>query len=107
MRRIVSVLMTIAFVVSIAVIVARAAPAKKAFTSKAAVESVTPIVANVPAMTGYDVIQNFTQEPRDLSIAQNTFDETVTTARGRLSPTRAVDQFTVSPLARCRSGTRL
>lgn len=102
MRRIVSVLMTIAFVASIAVIVARAAPTKKAFTSKAAVESVAPIVANVPVMNGYDVIQNMTTGTRDELIAQNTFKVDTSTAR-RQSPTR--DVFTLRPAARARSGT--
>lgn len=68
---------------------ARGAPTKqKAFTSNTAVEMVSPVVATVPAQVGYDVIENISQESRDLAIAQNTFDVD-TSAQMRLSTTGA------------------
>lgn len=104
MRKTLMTLLAIAFMVSI-VAVARAAPTKKkAFTSNAAVEMVSPELATVPTMSGYDVIQNITTEQRDLSIAQNTLD--ANTAQMRLSPTRAVNPLKPTPAATCRSGTR-
>jgi hypothetical protein len=105
MKRLASVLMVIAFAISIAV-VARAAPTKqKAFTSNAAVEMLSPTVASVPVMTGYDVIQNLT-EPRDLSIAQNTFDVD-TSAQMRLSSTRANRSERATSIGNARSSPEI
>lgn len=104
MKRIVTMLMAIAFVVSITVIAARAAPTKKAFTSKAAVGMVLPLLATVPTMTGYDVIQNLSTETRIQLIAQNTF-EVDTSTRGSRSPTRDVNLYSRDSEPTCRSGT--
>lgn len=101
-RRFAVMLFAVLFVCSIVVITARAGPNKqKAFTSNAGVEMVSPLLATVPTMNGYDVIENLSTESRDLSIAQNYKVDTL--ARWRLSPTRAVSSRPVQ--ARCRSGT--
>jgi hypothetical protein len=98
-KRTLMVLMTFAFVLSIAVIVARGAPAKqKAFTSKAVAETVAPVVETAPVMTGYDVIQNSTTEPRRIATVISFFES----ARRRLSPT--VDWRSSNRLARQRNG---
>lgn len=86
MRKLVTMLMTIAFVFSIAVIAARAAPPEKAFASNAVAEVVSPVVVAAPVMIGYDVIQNISTQTRDQLIAQNTFGVD-TSAKRRLSST--------------------
>ena len=107
MRKFALTLLAVAFMISVFSIgLARGAPTKqKAFASNAAVEMVSPVLATVPTMIGYDVIQNISNETRDLSIAQNTFDVDTSTAR-RLSPTRAVNLLKPTPAATCRSGTQ-
>lgn len=60
-------------------------PGKKAFTSKAAVVTASPTIATVSVLSGYDVIQNLTTEPR-ISNALIAVSESAYTAK-RLSPT--------------------
>jgi hypothetical protein len=62
-RRSVGLLVVLALMVCMAsVVFARGGPpGDKVVTSKAAVTIVTPTVANVPVLTGYDVIQNIYQ----------------------------------------------
>lgn len=89
MKRFVGMLLVMAFAFSIAVVASASPPTKqKAFMSNAAVETVSPVIVRAPVMTGYDVIENISQESRDLSIAQDAFDVD-TSARMRLSSTRA------------------
>ena len=88
MKRFLPVLMATLLVFSIVALAsARGAPNDNAdaVDITATVDSPVVVAESAPTMTGFDVIQNLT-EPRDLSIAQNSFD-VVTTARRGLSPT--------------------
>lgn len=84
-KRFVPMLCAVALVLSFLTLAsARGAP-NTAETAQAAV-SVTPVVtADVPSMTGYDVIQNLSTEPRAL-ISAEPFRLSLTVKR-RLSPT--------------------
>lgn len=61
---------------------ARGAPTRqKAFASNTAVEMVSPQVATVPVLTGYDVIQNLTTEPRVSNVLTAVSDSAYTATR--------------------------
>lgn len=103
MKKSIGLLIAVMLAISIAsVALARGAPTKqKAFTSKAAVESVSPTIVSAPVMTGYDVIENISEQ-RDLSIAQNQVD-VVTTARRGLSTTVGWQSIEAAGGVRARS----
>lgn len=86
-RKSIGLLAVVALMVCMAsVVFARGGPPPgKSFTSTAAVEKVSPSVASVPVMTGYDVIQNISKESRALIGAQDV--SAVTTDNRRLSST--------------------
>ena len=85
-QRSIGILVVLALMVCMAsVVFARGGPPPgKSVASKAAVEVVTPTVANVPVLTGYDVIQNISQESRVLANAQP-FSAVTTDRRSRSS----------------------
>src|SRR5437773_2642951 len=86
-RRLIGMLVAFMLAISIASFAfARGAPNKKAFASKAdaVIEMVAPTPVAIPLMSGYDVIQNISVQPR---MANAQHFAAVTTDSRRLSST--------------------
>lgn len=59
MKKLIPVFVVVAMLAMTSIALARGAPNEKTFTDQAIVSvDVSPVVANVPLMTGFDVIQN-------------------------------------------------
>jgi Flp pilus assembly protein CpaB len=105
--RMICFLVTLAAIFSLASIaLARGAPPtkEKSIHQAIAVETTAPTVAKVPLMTGYDVIQNISEVPRDYNARHL---PTITTVKMGLSTTDAWRSISSGFASRARSAPRL